>query len=431
MSEKKIVMSLLPGGVAFFAAAIAVPASAAGVSPVFNGVTGQDVGVMDRARPDYDAKGVDVGSFVFFPTFDLTGSYDDNVFRRPDAKSDFFLTLAPAARLQSQWGRHFLEFYTGLAHYQYVRDTGGNITDWKVGVDGRYDISHAAMLAANVYAGEFHELWSEPNNLDTDQAAPNRYLQTHADASWLYQPARIGLELGGSFDRKDWLNTPLIGGGFIGNDDRNENEYQGYAKVFYDFSPGYIGFVRASYDARRFDKEYDRDGYHRDSEGFRVDGGLDMQITHLLSGEISAGYLKQNFSQDVPKPLSGISGLNYGARLDWYATPALTVHLEGKRELEDVIIDGASVADNKSVSLSADYEFRRDVILQGYVSYIDSKLTGISRTDRYPGAGITVKYLINRHISAYLSYNYNRRSTDAAYYRYTDNMVSLGLALHI
>ena len=160
---------------------------------------------------------------------------------------------APGLRLQSQWGRHFFEIYAGLDNYNYAKYSAQNLTDWKVGADGRWDISRAAMVSSNVYYGEMHEPWESPNNLPGFQASPNRYYQTHADLISAYQPNRLGVGFGGSFDRYDWTNTPAIGGGTLFNNDRNEDEYQAYGKVFYDFSPGYSGFLKASYDGRHFD----------------------------------------------------------------------------------------------------------------------------------------------------------------------------------
>jgi hypothetical protein len=59
----------------------------------------------------------------------------------------------------------------------------------------------------------------------------------------------------------------------------------------------------------------------------------------------------------------------------------------------------------------------------------------VPRTDEYPGAGIGVKYLINRYVSANLNYNYSDRSSNApsasSTVDFTDNMISLGLTLHI
>ncbi len=411
---------------------VSAPAAATDVTtPTYIGMTPQDVGVMDRARPAYDAKGIPLGGFRLFPTLDLNASYDDNVFKRPAAQSDYFFTISPALRLKSQWGKHFFEIYAGSNTYEYMDFTAQNLTDWRVGADGRLDITRAAKLSANAFYGELHESWSAPNNVVGYQAAPNRYYQTHADIQTAYQPNRLGIGFGASYDRYNWSNTPKIGGGLLYNSDRDQNEYQGYGKIHYDFSPGYSAFVRASYDERDFELFYDRSGLHRSSHGYRLNGGLDVQLTHLLAGELFLGYLNQSFAQNVPTPLPNVSGFDYGAELDWYASPTFTVHLSGSRQLADVTITGASVADNKMVALSADYEFRPNIILQARVSYTDSRFVGTTRTDTYPGAGVGVKYLVNRYVSANLNYNYSERSTDVSGVQYTDNTISIGLSLHV
>ncbi|MEJ1969743.1 MAG: outer membrane beta-barrel protein [Rhizomicrobium sp.] len=316
--------------------------------------------------------------------------------------------------------------YGGADNYNYATFSRENLTDWNIGTDGRLDISRAADFSANVSYGEFHELLSSPNTVGF-QASPNRDYQTHADVTGRYQPNRLGFSIGGSFDRYDWLNTPRIGGGTLSNTDRDEDEFQGFAKVSYDFSPGYSGYVKALYNSRQFDQFLDRTGVHRSSNGYRFDAGLTLQLTHLLAGDVYVGYLDQNFAA----PLKNISGVDYGVALDWFATPLLTVHLNGAHQISDVTLGGVSASDDKLIKLSADYEFRRNVIFQGYFSYTQSTLAGSPRTDDYPGAGVSVRYLMNRYMSVNLDYNYGERSSNFGNVEYTDNMVSVGLALHI
>ena len=408
-----------------------IASHAENAGPAYIGMTAQDVGVMDRTRPAYDAKGIPLGGFRLYPTLNVSGSYDDNIFKRDVEQSDYIVTVSPSVRLKSQWGRHFFEIYSGLNYYNYAEYTDENLTDWNVGSDGRLDVTRAMILTVNGSYGQYHELWSAPNNVVGFQAAPNRYFQGHADVTAAYQPNRIGLILGGSFDRYNWTDTPQIGGGFLYNDDRDQYRYQGYAKVHYDFSPGYSAFIKASYDERDFDMFYDRSGLHRSSHGFRIDGGMDIQITHLVAGEIYIGYLEHSFAQNVPLPLPNFSGFDYGAELDWYISPLFTVHVSGSRQLSDVILGGVSVADNKNVAVSADYEFRPNIILQVRGSYTDSRYVGSARKDSYPSVGVGAKYLLNRYLSLDCHYTYSNRTTDNAVFEYTDNTVSVGLALHL
>lgn len=409
------------------ACAYVTSANAENATPTYIGMTAQDVGVMDRARPAYDAKGIPLGGFRLFPTFTANAAYDDNVFKTNSPVSDWVFTQSPEVRLSSQWGRHAFEIYGGSNTYEYAQYTGANLTDWRAGADGKLDISRSANVSANASYGQEHEAWNSPN-VAGFQSAPNRYWLSHVDTAAVYQPNRLGFGIGGVFDHYNWTKTPKNGGGFLYNDDRDQSEYQAYAKVYYDFSPGYSGYVKASYDERDFDSYFDRSGLHRSSHGYHIDSGLNLQISHLVSGEIYIGYLNQNFAS---KALSDVSGFDFGAKLDWYISPVLTAHLSGGRTLSDVVLSGVSASDNKNVAASVDYELRENIILQGRVSYTNSKYVGSSRTDDLPSAGFGVKYLFNRYASLDFNYNYSERSTATAAAEYTDNTVSIGLNLHI
>jgi hypothetical protein len=393
-------------------------------------LTSEDVGVMDRPRPEYDAKGIPLGAFRLFPSLDVTGSYDDNVFRQTAGLSDFYLVEAPTARVQSQWGRHFAELYAGLNNYNYSKYTQENLTDWDVGGDGRIDASRAATLSGGGSYGEAHESLQSPNTVGF-QASPNRYYKTHGEANGTYQPNRLGFGAGGSIDRFDWNATPEVGGGQLFNTDRNETEYQAYAKTFYDFSPGYTGFLKASYDSREFDQFLDRTGLHRSSTGYRVDGGADVQISHLVKGEIFVGYLEQHYAQNVVTPLHSISGLDYGANLDWYADQKLTVHLKAAHTITDVTLASVSASNDQTVNLGADYEVAYNMIFQGYASYTQSHFAGTTRTDDYPGAGIKLRYLANEYLSAYVGYDYTNRSSNFSGINFNDNLITVGITGHL
>lgn len=417
------------------AAATSVSAKATEDTQAMIGMTAQDVGVMDRPRPAYDAKGIPLGGFRLFPTLDVSGNYDDNVFRQPDGLDDYFLTIDPRAYLRSQWGRHFVELYGGSHSYFYSDYTDENLTDWNYGMDVRLDVTQALTASVNTYYSEQHEPWQTPNTDTGYQAEPNRYFQTHSDATVTYKANRVGLELGGALTDKNYRYTPLIGGGTQDNNDRDQTQITGYGQVSYDFSPGYAGFVKATYDERDFSQFYDRSGNHRSSHGYHVDGGLNLQLTHLLSGQVFLGYMAQNYSTKVEAttdtPLSDFSGLDYGAKLDWYADPMLTVHLAASRTLSDVTAAGSSGADNKNVSLSADYEMFRNFILNGNVSYMESKYVGNTRKYKYPGFGLGGIYMMNEYLSLDLKYTYSKRSANIDDADFTDNLLSLTVKSHI
>jgi len=391
----------------------------------------EDIPVMLRPRPEFDPIGIRVGSFLLLPQLGLGGLYDTNVFRTATNElSDYFFTIAPSVKLQSQWNRGSLEFYGGVSDYQYAKYTQESLADWDVGADGRYDIvgignePGATSIYANGSVSELHELLSSPNTVG-NQKSPNRYYNDHGEIDGTTRPGRLGFSAGAIFDRFDYLETPLNGGGFIDNTDRNFDDYQGYVKSFYDFSPGYSGFVRGTYESRSFDQFLDRTGVHRSSNGYKIDGGVDLQVTHLVSGEAYLGVLKYDFTA----PLRDLSGIDYGVQLDWLATPLITVHLTGSRSLTQVVLTGTSMMIGDAAGVSADYEFRRNVILQAHATYVTASYPGLTRHDAYPDLGLGVKYLLNRHLSLNASYDYTDRTTDDTGSDFRDNLIVVGINL--
>jgi len=391
----------------------------------------EDIPVMQRPRPEFDPIGIRMGSFLLFPQLGLDGSYDTNVFRTATGElSDYFFTIAPSFKLQSQWQRGMAELYGGVSDYQYAKYSQESLADWDVGADTRYDIVGAGnepgstSLYANGAVAELHELLSSPNTVG-NQKSPNRYYNDHAELDGTTRPGRLGFSAGGIFDRFDYLQTPLNGGGFINNTDRSFDDYQGYVKSFYDFSPGYSGFVRGTYESRSFDQFLDRTGVHRSSNGYKIDGGVDLQVTHLVSGEVYLGVLKYDFTA----PLKNLSGIDYGVQLDWLATPLITVHLTGSRTLTQVVMAGTAIMVGDAVGASADYELRRNVIIQGHASFVTASYPGLTRHDAYPDLGLGVRYLLNRHLSLNASYDYTDRTTDATGSDFRDNLILVGINL--
>jgi len=390
----------------------------------------QAVGVLERERPAYDAKGIPLGGFRLYPRLNFDTAYDDNVFRLPAAQSDWYFRQTPTLRLRSQWGQHFLEVYGGADNYNYSRVSSLDLTDWNMGAAGRYDIARGISVAGSNTYGEYHEALYSPKPVG-NQISPTRFHKNHSEVTASYHPASLGIGAGFSLDRLTYASVPLLGGGLIGNSDRNQKQYQAYVRGFYDFSPGYSAFVKAAYDSRVFDQFLDRSGFHRSSNGFKLDAGLDLQITNLIDGEIFAGYLEQHYAQNVPTPLKSIAGLDYGGQLNWYPTQLMTVHLTAAHTVSDVIISGVSASEDENVKLSADYELGYNLIAQAYGEYTHSSLQGSSRSDDYPSGGINLKYLMNEYLSANLSYDYSERVSNIAAARYRDNMISFRITGHI
>ena len=391
---------------------------------------GQGDGVMDRARPEYDAKGLPLGGFRLFPVFDGTAGYDDNILRQqsaPDVINSIFFKEDGSLMLRSNWGRHELDLFGGADTVQYLDLSSENNTNWNVGGNGRLDIARGSSLTASTTYATEHEPRTSPNQ-PSFAAKPTQFTDLNSQAALDYHPYHFDFMVGGSYDRKVYDPTAVNAPGTpINNTDRDEDVYNVFAKAAYEFSPGYAAFFKVNYNDRAFDQLLDRNGLNRASNGFEYTGGLDLMLSHLLKGELFVGYLDQKFKS----PLPNVSGVDFGANLDWYATELFTVHLTASRTVADTTFAGTSALDSRQGGISFDWEVARNIIVQGNFGYTDMKFTGITRDDQITDAGIGAKYLLNRYMSADVKYRFERRSTNVTGQNYNDNLVTVGLTLHL
>jgi hypothetical protein len=415
--------------------AIGIPTSSAPASGPT--VSSQEVTAFSAplaSDPYYDPKGIPLdGNFRLYPSFFTGFSYDDDVFRTPSARqADYFVTLNPTTILDYQTSRARADLYADANFFEYVKLATVDTANYDAGLIGGYEISRAVQVSGNASYSELSEPLSSPNVVGF-QSKPTQYNLVDIDAKGVYKPNRLGLMFGVSYDGYSFLNTPLFGGGLLGNKDRNNDDYQARLEGSYDFSPGYSAFLRGTCNDDDYQRYYDRSGIHRSSDGYQVDAGLHSLITNLLEGEIYLGYVKQNYDRHQPIPLSDISGFDFGANLTWFPTNLLTVHLGAVRQFDNTTLYGASAGDDRNVNLEADYALTRRIQLLVTAAYDDTAFKGTTpfRDDRTFVLGAGSKWLISHYVYANLNCAYSDRSSTISAVAYRDDLVTVGLNFQI
>ena len=418
---------------------VVIPSSGVAGGPT---TTYQPVTAISGQRPldpYFQPKGIPLGRpFRLFTNLYASGSYDSNVYRSPSPKLDaFFFTINPTVVLDYDTSRLKLDLYGDMDIYEYTSQTQVDTTTYNAGLRGQWDISEVAIFNANVSQSLLDEALQSANT-ETGQKRANQYNLTDASGTLTYKPGKLGVSLGGSADLYAFTATPLFGGVLFPNNDRDNDVYRGFASVSYDFSPGYSVFARGTYNDDHYNTELkDRDGVFRSSHGYEVDGGINLLLSDLANGDLYAGYIQQFYNKNQTIPLPDISGLDFGAHLNWFPTELLALHLTASRQFQNtVVVSGplvASAGDDRNVSLSADYEVLREFTLTGNVGYDDTSYKGAGRDDKTFLAGIGGKWLINHYLWANFNYQYAIRSSTAALGAgdYNDNLVSIGLNLQI
>jgi hypothetical protein len=363
--------------------------------------------VLTKPGP-YDPIGLRSGPIYFFPSVQVMGLYNDNVYADNAGKrADEILVIKPELQVQTDWSRHELQLYAGGEFGMYNDFTDEDYNDYQFQGRLRLDLSRATNLLIQAERSRNHQQRGDPE--EVEGLKPTKFDLTEARVQLNQQVGRLALSGGGSFRRLDFMNVPAVGGGFINNKDRDRDIYSVNAKAAMDFSPGYGAFVEVTYNWRNFDTLVDDSGVNRDSHGFEINGGIQFELTNLIEGSIWGGYMQQNPEDPA---LIKIKGPSFGAKLDWNVTQLTTISLRGQRTIEDSQFVNAAgyFADRGRITI--DHKLLESLIVSVFGEIGQDEYRGIARNDFRYAAGASVEWRLNRHLVANFAYTYQGRQTD-------------------
>ena len=391
----------------------------AGSTPFVKVEPGRNETVVNRRRPQYDPVGIRRGSFFIYPSFEVSGLYDSNIFAtQADAKPDFIVVLSPEIAFRSNWRRHQLNFgaRADVAHYKSF--TKENYQDASGVINGRYDISGNTYVFAG---GEFalrHEDRGSPD--DAGGKLPTKFWTAELTAGAQHAFGRFTVRLTNRLRFLDFKDVPAAGVGLIDNDDRDRREWEGILRLTYRVNPRISVFGQVSGDYVRYNEHLDSDGFIRDNIGYAVEGGVSIEITGRLTGEIFAGWGSRNYDDPAFPTISGPAG---GLSLTWTPTGLTTITGSVVRTIEETTQTGAAGYWSTNVRVSIDHELRRNVLLNGFGSYQFDDYRGISREDQWFRAGAGATLLVNRNFRFFGGYEFTRSISNQGGASFTRHLV--------
>ena len=206
---------------------------------------------------------------------------------------------------------------------------------------------------------------------------------------------RFSLSLHGSVDRTSYQNATLSDGIIDDAASDNFNQYGLTLRGAYEVSPAFSPFLEAAFDTRRHDALVDANGYQRNSNGGSVSAGATVEFTHLIAGEISAGYGQRRYADPRFAP---VSGPLIGASLEWTPTALTTVTLKAESAIDDSTEAGASATMTRTYSLDVAHRLLRNLLLGANASYSTDAFYGISRSNSTTNVGARAEYSIGRDV---------------------------------
>jgi hypothetical protein len=384
----------------------------------------EDTPVVTRRWPGYKERGIRSGSWMFYPSITAGALYDSNVFStQSDHKSDVAAVENPSLRVTSLSERNPVTFDAYIKSRQYSQYSDLDQTDASVRAKGRVDITHDSGVLYNFQAAYLHEAVGSLSS-PLGAAEPTPYAYTHENVTYWKQYQRFTMSLGLRNDNYDFGSTRAQDGTTINQDSRDGSIYAGHARIDYAYGAN-LGFFTA-FEGNLRDLRGTPSG-SLSSHGYRSLTGVNFSLTHLIGGEIGAGFTSQRFDDPT---IGTVSGPAFRALITWSPRRSVDVKFKAEEISTEAVETVASGVRAQSVMLGVDYEFRRNVVFSTFAGYENDKFFGQDRRDDVYSATAGVKYLFNRYSSVALNYKYVNRNSNVPSAVYDKHEIGIDVTAH-
>lgn len=366
----------------------------------------RNISIKHRPRPDYESQGARIGSFFYTPSLSLSTKYDDNIFASENQEEeDFIGTFNPAIAIRSDWSNHALNIGAKLVHQEYADFETESVMPYNFFADARFDISHADKLSFRAdYSREF-----EPRTAAGDASrslSRIRYNVFNWAARSHHESGRLQFIADATFSSLNYNDVELVNGTIADQDFRDRDNLGFKARAAFALSPATALYVDVEYENDNFDIE--DAGINRDQDGYRINGGLDFELGHLIRGYLGVGYLQRSFDDGVSPEIDGFS---FSAQLEWFLSPLWTISGSAERKLHVAELRASRAFETDTFGVEIDYELRRNIILNTGINFANENYQGIDRDDTRRNIHGSIKYLLNRYAS--LSFDIHNSNLDS------------------
>ena len=340
----------------------------------------------------FEQVGIRAGAFLVKPAIEVSEGYNTNPAAVPGGKGSWFTLIAPELAVQSQWQRHELTATIRGSFTDYASASSQNRPFVDARVNGRIDVDPRTRIDVE---GRYLLSTDYPGSPDLPAGVAKLPIFTDVGASLggTQKFNRFEVMMKGTIDRVEYDNAKLLDGSSVSQKDRDYDQYGGVLRGSYELTPGVKPFVEADADIRNHDLPVDASGVQRDSHGLSGRVGTTFEISRMLTGEVSIGYLTRTYKDPT---LPDLNGLLFDASLVWVATGLTNVKFIASTRADESTVAGVSGVLRHDYSVQVDHAFRRWLIGTlkfgtGFDDYV-----GSTREDkRYVASGAIV-YKLDR-----------------------------------
>ena len=377
--------------------------------------------VRSRERPEYDALGVRMGSFVAYPSIDLEIISNDNIGATPsDEKSDMAAVISPEILLKSDFNNHAIDVRLYGQVGRFFDETKEDFNNYGAAVNGRFDVTRDFNTTVGA---EFARLTEDRTSslANSGTVEPIEYQKLSGYIGFNKSFNRLSIQTSADVTNYNYDDGFDAVGDNVDQDERDINIMSANVRTEYEMSPGYSVFTQGTASRRKYVKND-----QRDSNGLRGTAGISAELTNLIVGEIEAGYEHREFDN-----YKDFGVFVYGAAINWYPTPLMTTRFSVDRNIIDGVDDtvGSTTSGIIQTRYGAqlDYEVLRNLIVSPSIQYIEGDYRGSPDEEESIITGIAADYMINNNFSLRGSYEFSTRDSSISNLNYDRNLVRFGL----
>ena len=380
----------------------------------------EDLSVRDLPRPGYQPRNLEFGAYTVAPRLDTKLIANSNIFAAPSGvEEDVIALIEPSIDIARSSRSTAINARAYGSLQRYFENDQENIDTFGAALSANHSLNRANAVGAGVSYGRGFERRDDPEANDVASAPRTDIDNIAANVSYAFRPGRFGAVLRGGFENSNFLADI--------DEDRDVTVMSASARALYAVSDKVDIFLQGSAGWRNFRTPVDRNGFDRDGETYTVNGGVALNLTGKLVGDIGAGFFRANLDDEN---LEDFSGFSTRGRLSWAPRARTRVSLSVYHGDIATIRSGASGRVDTTANLRLDQEIRRNLLGNIRLGYRKGRFrTAATQTEDDVYGTVGLEYLLNRNVSLGVDYELATREATNRIDEFTIHRAGLALKL--
>ncbi|RUX96656.1 hypothetical protein EN935_06570 [Mesorhizobium sp. M7D.F.Ca.US.004.03.1.1] len=379
-----------------------------------------------KKKPEDDpfaATGVKWGSFVIRPTIEQGLTATSNGDSSSAGKSALLSETALRFSAASDWR----ENSATIDGYGLFRETvsGYPVHNEQGRIEGQLNVDLDNELRAIAKLG-YEAVPESASAPDAIAGVSKQPLRQTVDGSLAVEKhvGKMQYTLTGAVSHDFYGDAKLSNGTSLSQKDQDSTLYTATLRTGYEISPAITPFTEIEVGRRAYDQRIDNEGFERSSTRLGARAGLALDMGEKLSGEFSAGWLREAIDD---KNLEAISGATVNADLKWSPERGTTIGLTGKTTVEPTTTANESGDILYSGRLTGERQIRANLTGNAALGLDWRDYIGIDGHDLTLSAEAGLTWWLNRYAGLTTRVRTEKLTSNLPGRDYTANSIFLGV----